>query len=49
MAMAAARWARLEQGLEEEKNWLMAVSKKIPSLDNVSSAECERYCHIYQV
>lgn len=49
MAVASARWARLEQGLGEEIHWLAAIGKKVPSLESVASKECERYCSIHQV
>lgn len=48
MAVACARWCRLEQGLNEEKNWLSQVPKKIPCLKSIPSGDCERICSIYQ-
>jgi hypothetical protein len=49
MAVASSRWARLEQGLEEETNWLKALAKKVPSLESIASGESEKYCSIHQV
>lgn len=48
MAVASARWSRLEHGLNEEMNWLAQVSRKIPSLKGVASTDCERYCSTFQ-
>jgi len=49
MAIASSRWTRLEQGLEEETNWLRTLGKKVPSLESIASGDCEKYCTMHQV